>query len=45
MIRRLLCWLGVHELPPGVAHERSIVWVCRHCSILVTGGLGTEKRR
>lgn len=39
-MRRVLCWFGVHELPPGVQHQWSIVWACRCCGALVSGGLG-----
>jgi hypothetical protein len=44
-LRRMLCWLGVHELPPGVTHELSIVWACRCCGTLVNGRLGERRRR
>lgn len=43
-LRRLCCWFGLHELPPGVMHQWAIVWACRNCGLLVNGGL-TERRK
>jgi hypothetical protein len=45
LLRKFLCWIGVHELPPGVQHERSIVWACRNCATLVPGGATGSRRR
>lgn len=38
LFRRLACWFSIHELPAGVEHVRSLMWVCRNCGQLVTGG-------
>lgn len=45
MIRRFLCWLGLHELRPGVEYSSSIVWCCRACGHLSPGGLAERRRR
>jgi hypothetical protein len=44
LFRRIACWWGLHELPPGVTHRMSIVWACRSCGALVPGGLSERKR-
>lgn len=38
ILRRIACWFSIHELPEGVEHERSLLWACRACGAMVTGG-------
>ncbi len=37
LVERLLCWLGTHQVPPGVYPKRCVAWSCAACGQLVPG--------
>jgi hypothetical protein len=37
MLRRTLCWLGLHAAPRGHAGTLAIYWGCTRCGQLVPG--------
>lgn len=42
-VHRFLCFMGLHQLPPGVQHQLSICWACHACGHITTGGLGRRR--
>jgi hypothetical protein len=45
IIRRLCCFFGLHELPPGVQHQWSLYWSCQRCGQFMPGGIAERRRR
>lgn len=43
MITSVFCWLGFHRASPGVDKSVSLVWVCRKCGSLQSGGMAVRR--